>query len=161
MSTDFDNGIIGFSGGKELEKALLEIEGKLRNKIARKAVRDAIKPLHARIKSAAPVDSGTLKKGIVIKTRKRGTTLTGSVVASDKHWKPEPPKTKKGNKRAKKQGKPLFYASFYEFGTKHQPARPFMRPVFDSSKQSMLSSVSKNLNEGIQKAAREAPKGKR
>lgn len=158
--SDFENGKMSFEGGKELEKALLEIDTKLRNKIGRKAVRQAIKPLAARIKAAAPVESGVLKKGIVIKTKKRGGTITASVVASDKHWKPEPPKSKSASKRAKKNTKPLFYAGFYEFGTQHQPARPFMRPAFDSSKASMLSNVSRELNQGIQQAAKEAPKGK-
>lgn len=31
--------------------------------------------------------------------------------------------------------KKAFYARFYELGTSHQPARPFMRPAFDSKKK--------------------------
>lgn len=149
--SDFDSGKMGFEGGKELEKALLEIDTKLRNKIGRKSVREAIKPLAAKIKAAAPVASGVLKKGIVIKTKKRSGTITASVVATDKYWKNPP---KKGSE------KKLFYAGFYEFGTNHQPARPFMRPAFDSSRESMLSGLSRELNKGIEQAAKTAPKGK-
>lgn len=156
--SDFKSGTLSFEGGKQLEQALKEIEGKLANKIGRKAVRETIKPVHAQIKAAAPVKTGVLKAGIIIKTRKRKGRLTASVVASDKFWKPEKATSGSGKKAKTRQ---LFYANFIELGTAHQAASPFMRPAFDSNRESMVSGVTKRLREGIDQAAKQAPKGKK
>ncbi|MFS0820760.1 HK97-gp10 family putative phage morphogenesis protein [Bacillus sp. 1P02SD] len=40
-----------------------------------------------------------------------------------------------------------FYVTFYELGSSHQPARPFMRPAYDKSKVKMR----KHLIDGLQK----------
>lgn len=47
--------------------------------------------------------------------------------------------------------KSAFYANFYEFGTSHQPARPFMRPVFDGKKDEAEKVFAEVLKTEIEK----------
>jgi HK97 gp10 family phage protein len=42
-----------------------------------------------------------------------------------------------------------FYAKFYELGTSHQPARPFMRPAFDSKNSEAQRVFADTLNQQI------------
>jgi HK97 gp10 family phage protein len=48
--------------------------------------------------------------------------------------------------------KSAFYARYYEFGTQHQPARPFMRPVFDGKKDEAEKVFAATLEAEIKKA---------
>jgi HK97 gp10 family phage protein len=48
--------------------------------------------------------------------------------------------------------KSAFYAKYYEFGTNHQPARPFMRPVFDGKKDEAEKVFATVLENEIKKA---------
>jgi HK97 gp10 family phage protein len=49
-----------------------------------------------------------------------------------------------------------FFLSFYEFGTRHQPARPFMRPVLDASTPAILEEMvdfgAQRLDAAVQEA---------
>lgn len=42
-----------------------------------------------------------------------------------------------------------YYARFYEYGTIHQPARPFMRPAFDAQKQRAIEAFANSLRENL------------
>lgn len=46
-----------------------------------------------------------------------------------------------------------FYWMFQEFGTRHQPARPFLRPAFDAQAPTALGIVGRKLGEGIEREA--------
>ena len=46
-----------------------------------------------------------------------------------------------------------FWAMFMEFGTRHQPARPFMRPAFDQVKHRALDKIGATLGKNVEKAA--------
>lgn len=46
-----------------------------------------------------------------------------------------------------------FWGSFLEFGTSRQPARPWMRPAFETSKESALTTIIENLGKGLEKTA--------
>lgn len=46
-----------------------------------------------------------------------------------------------------------FWAQFYELGTSHQPARPFMRPGFDESTQEATNTVAGSLTVGVEREA--------
>lgn len=47
-----------------------------------------------------------------------------------------------------------FWLMFYEFGTRHQPARPFFRPAFDESPQAVLKGMTRALGAGLAREAR-------
>lgn len=42
-----------------------------------------------------------------------------------------------------------WYASFFEFGTSRQPARPWLRPLFDRKAPQALSKTTQELTEGV------------
>jgi HK97 gp10 family phage protein len=46
-----------------------------------------------------------------------------------------------------------FWAMFYELGTAHQPARPFMRPGFDESREEATNTVAGSLLTGVEREA--------
>lgn len=46
-----------------------------------------------------------------------------------------------------------FYGMFAEFGTRHQPARPWLRQAFDATAPPALQAIAKNLAGGIERAA--------
>lgn len=47
--------------------------------------------------------------------------------------------------------KAVFWAGFQEFGTAHQPARPFARPAFDSKAPAALGIVGQRLWDALRK----------
>ncbi len=46
------------------------------------------------------------------------------------------------------------YGMFLEFGTRHFPARPFIRPAFDRSGGAALAKIGVSLGRGIERAAK-------
>lgn len=47
-----------------------------------------------------------------------------------------------------------FYASFSEWGTRNEAARPFMRPAFDRDGQALIDRLGKELGSGVERAAK-------
>jgi HK97 gp10 family phage protein len=46
-----------------------------------------------------------------------------------------------------------FWSRFFELGTSHQPARPFMRPAFDESAGEAVGKMRDTLAEGVEREA--------
>lgn len=51
--------------------------------------------------------------------------------------------------------KKVFWAKFCEFGTVHEPARPFIRPAFDESKEDALDAFVKTMADRLPKVVEE------
>jgi HK97 gp10 family phage protein len=49
-------------------------------------------------------------------------------------------------------GSKLYYMRFYEFGTKRQPARPFLFPAAEAETASLRAEIADAVNESIRKA---------
>lgn len=47
--------------------------------------------------------------------------------------------------------KRAFHADFYERGTVHQPARPFLRPAFDSTQDQAFQVIADEVGQGLAK----------
>ena len=68
------------------------------------------------------------------------------------------------NKRSGKAGKAYksegttFYWRFHEFGTSKMPARPFIRPAFESQKEAAVTAIGAKLDAVIQKHAKDLSK---
>lgn len=137
---------VTFKGGKDLERALLALAKREADKIGRKAVREAAKPILTTARANVPVRQGRLKRSLQIKVdrdRARGQRRPGFIatikVSGRLGYRP-----RKTNRRSRVKGKlgparanyqigtrPDIYGAFQEFGIHGRP-RPFLRPAWDA-----------------------------
>lgn len=112
-------------GMEKLTARFNRLGRKVQGKAVRKALKEGAGPMHKMAQSRAPVESGETKRKIKIRTSVR--LGRGSVWAA-----------------IRAQGEAYMVTYWYEYGTSHQPARPFMRPAFDANRrnaQSIFSDV--------------------
>lgn len=140
-------------GFRELERALSDIaKHTTRRAVGRRALRAAADPIRDRAEQLAPDDARTaapldLKSSIVISARQKSGRATqyraeskGEVVL---HIGP----TRDGYPQAIMQ----------EFGTRHHPAKPYMRPAWDGEGgEKAIGRIGKALGEEVDKAAARA-----
>ena len=102
------------------------------------------------IKQAAPVDTGTLRDNIV---SMRGAMRLGGGERQVVRVMPDYGQyaNTRHNRRKQQVGKlyemggPAYYWRFIEYGTKHQAARPFIRPTGAANAQRVIDAVSSDL----------------
>lgn len=146
------------SGAKELEDALKKLPDIAAKKVAQGAMRAGANVFKKAAQENVPVESGDLKKAIVVRQDKIGQSTVNYSVGIT--------------------GKPRFYAHLVEFGTAphiirpdkqkalsngrffveeiHHPgarAHPFLRPAFDNNQEAVLAKIGKALGSGIEREA--------
>lgn len=131
-------------GLAELLMKLRELEPKKQQALLVKTAKAAMRPVAARVRSAAPVDTGLLRKSVRVASAK---PKKGSVVAAAGITI-----VARKNKRGEKQPNP-FYWRFLEKGTSKMSAQPFIRPAFDASTQQVLSDLSQALRKELLRIA--------
>ncbi len=99
-------------GQEDLIKKLNKINKGV-NRILVRAMKKAAAPIIRAAKAKAPFDTGELRDHIGVSVNAKPGNVALIV----------------GPTRG------TFYGGFNEFGTKNQPARPFMRPAFDEKKK--------------------------
>ena len=155
-------GNVKVEGLSQIHKALSELGRKVSNKIAVKAMREGGKIVREQARQNAPVLSqstpyrraGTLKKAIksstkVLKNGKIGTVVRVKELTTKQN---ETFKVRSGKKGALNPKDP-YYWRFLEFGTSKMPAKPFMRPAFEQSKEKAATEIIKALKDGIESEA--------
>ncbi|ABR74603.1 hypothetical protein CBG46_09920 [Actinobacillus succinogenes] len=145
-------------GLKELQKAMQSLGRKTSNRIAVKAmrrggaiVRDKARTLAPVLKESVPHrKAGTLRKSIQSRTKvgRNGRTNTYIWVKGLSTKQVLKFKGKSGRSGAYNPRDP-FYWRFLEFGTSKMPARPFMRPAFQQSKEQAAQAIINTLQQGI------------
>jgi HK97 gp10 family phage protein len=133
-------------GDVRLRRKLERLETKSQKKIVRPAVNAALTPINKAAKRKASVETGLLKKSIgkKVKTYRSGTV-----------WGGVGPRT--GFKTQMEDGRfrnPVKYAHLVELGTRHSPARPFLRPALDEQRPHALAVLAAKVRAGIEKEAR-------
>jgi HK97 gp10 family phage protein len=165
------------SGLDDLEKKLNDLLPKQAKTAIRRAARAGGQILEVAIEAAAPRLTGMLANSFIIRsnaaTESPGASTIAVHVKVDSHafryaegtheLISGPTFTTKGNKQKLvmfgKSGRPLKYpyhwahleARFYELGSIHQPARPFMAPAFEENRERILSTFIDELNEQLGK----------
>jgi HK97 gp10 family phage protein len=167
-------------GLRELGESMRGLSEAVNKKIARAATAAAAGVIKKAAQERVPVDTGALKKGIVVKRippAETGRTSTHMVTVSSREMRkyvaksraaivelqgPIAPRMVNGKLvRAKKlQGRKdsyesfgkFFYAHFIEFGTVRMTAKPFMRPAFDMNKERAVEVMKTTLARGIERA---------
>ena len=155
-------GNVKVEGLSQIHKALSELGRKVSNKIAVKAMREGGKIVREQARQNAPVLSqstpyrraGTLKKAIksstkVLKNGKIGTVVRVKELTTKQI---ETFKVRSGKKGALNPKDP-YYWRFLEFGTSKMPAKPFLRPAFEQTKENAATEIIKTLKDGIESEA--------
>lgn len=116
-------------GDKELDRAMRDLPLKVQRKYARKAAREAMRPVLQAAKAKAPVRTGRLRKGIrlrALKARRRGAVI-GAVVITDTRQKMGIPPEDKG-----------YYPAHVELGTSKMAAHPYLRPALHENRTKVV-----------------------
>jgi HK97 gp10 family phage protein len=143
-----------FEGFSELAAKLKELPVKVEKKVIRTALRSGTKIIADATKANAPVLTGTMKRAITVRAMKRSRNRIGFMVTFNKRYTDKLVRMSKT--RTTKKGTPVryFYPAAIEYGTKHAPAHPFMRPAFDSKVSEATRVIGDELGKGIVEAAR-------
>jgi len=145
---DIRTGTISITGLAALEKQLQQLPDKLAKNVLRGAVRAGAVAIQKEAKALAPqsvafhrlgagsraveIQPGSLKKGIKVRSAPRKLSefaITYWVYVSKKLW----------------------YWKFVEFGTVKMAAKPFMRPAFESQKETATIAVRNYMEKRIDK----------
>jgi HK97 gp10 family phage protein len=131
---------------ERLIRKLKELPDKLAKKLTRSSLRVAGNILLKATKERAPVLSGALKKSLKLRAPRRSrknkdkirlrivTSAIDNLFAGD-----------------------TYYGAFYEFGTKHQPPRPFMKQAANDSRQGVIAAFRADLSGKIAALASGSP----
>ncbi|AMM23167.1 HK97-gp10 family putative phage morphogenesis protein [Variovorax sp. PAMC 28711] len=168
-------------GLRELGERLKTLNLDMVNRIARAATAAGAVVIRDAAKANAPVKTGALKKGIVVKRLPKaeslGLTSEHIVTVSTREMKkytnksraavvelqgPIAPVTSGGKTyRAKKllgrkenyvSSGDFFYANFIEFGTVKMAAQPFLRPAYDLNKERAVAAIKDRIETRLKKA---------
>lgn len=167
-----------FSGGKELERALLELTTKSAQKVGRFALRKAANPIAKKARAIVRKKEGRLSKAIKVRVdtgrfdwakRKKvdQDQLNAVVYVSNKGADYRP---RNSNRKTHVKGMltkrqtdyqigslPKIYGHFIEYGRHKQgiPAYPFLRPAWDSEGGlTAQNRIADELRTGLAKEAR-------
>jgi HK97 gp10 family phage protein len=119
-------------GLKELEDALLSLPEDIRKQVLTEAIDAAAEILKDEAKRRAPRVTGKLADSIEVREAK----------------------PKKGEAVRRLIGpKGVKYAGFVEYGTAHNPPKPYMRPTHDGRKNQVITQARADVIEGIEELA--------
>lgn len=104
-------------------------------------------------------EKAVIAGGNVILNRMKGKIYTvlkrrSSPSALDQLSMSEPMKDKKGNTAVYVGVGPddisdIYYLKFSEYGSAHEPAKPWMRPAFDEAKEEAIKAMEKTVNDEL------------
>lgn len=138
----FDVSVVG---DVKLSNKLRSLTPKIQGKVVRPALREAVKIALPAIRAATPVRTGKLRKGLRVRSTKRGRGR-GRGAAVGIHT---PPRDKLGID----PGDPYYYPAGVELGNEHSAGTAFMRGPFKSLRDRMLRKMRVALWRGIRKQA--------
>lgn len=130
---------VNVKGLAELEKGLIEMGRDVGMKGLTGATADGARIVRDKARSLVPVDTGNLKRNIVISKYKR-------VKDKDREARYAVVIRTKGKAGAKDNA---FYGVFVERGTSKMAARPFMRPAWESKRQAAADTVISSIEKTI------------
>ena len=152
-------------GLKEVQNALKELPKEIQKRPLRSAVSAGAKVIADDAINKAPQgETGNLRKSIY-RYRSRSQSPTGkeTFLVGVRKGKAKYSNTSR-NRRLGRVGKTYqtqgeaYYWRFVEFGTSSQPARPFLRPAFENSKERAVQVMKERLGKAIETQARKLAK---
>ena len=156
---------VNITGLKELQQALNQLPLEIQKRPLRSAVSAGAKVIVDEAKRLAPQgETGNLRKALYRyrsrsqSSRGQETFLVG--VRKGKKNYVDSAKNRRLNRVGKKytvEGE-AFYWRFVEFGTSKMPARPFLRPAFESKKNQAVETIKNRLAVAIENTAKKMKK---
>lgn len=134
---------VKLSGFAELVDRLSDLETAVEKELGKLTVKAANIVKEAAIKNAPRGITGRLKNSIRI--------YSGSTKNKSKNTDKKYANVSIGSKPGETTEESGYYATFYEFGTSRQPARPFLRPAFTKSKRKIRAVMTDGIKEIITK----------
>lgn len=130
-------------GARELDRALRGLDRKIRRKVLLSGLRAVATPIKQDMARRAPhrTGSGQLRESIIVRTSPRRQSQHEAEVRI-------------GPARS------AFYGMFFEYGTRFMPARPFMRPAFDTNVRGTFSRFGQFVGRTIEREARKLNRGR-
>jgi HK97 gp10 family phage protein len=156
---------VNITGLKELQQALNQLPLEIQKRPLRSAVSAGAKVIVDEAKRLAPQgETGNLRKALYRyrsrsqSSRGQETFLVG--VRKGKKNYVDSAKNRRLNRVGKKytvEGE-AYYWRFIEFGTSKMPARPFLRPAFESKKNQAVETIKNRLAVAIENTAKKMKK---
>ena len=123
---------LDFSGLLDISRDLDMLSNAENKKVLRDGTRAGAEVLKKAVIERAPVQTGKLKRNVVVVTM-RGRR---NAIASGVHIRGVNPGTgNSDNKMKASNRRNAFYWRFVELGTSTTPAHPFVRPAYDTSQE--------------------------
>jgi len=138
-------------GLEDLARSLREMPKDVRQNALRAGMRAGAVAIQKEAKSRAPVDTGRMQKNIYVKRIRELVTELSEGWFVGVRMGPKRTKDKATGKVSKDYSNDAWYWRFVEFGTRHVPARPFMRPAFESAKEAAVNAIAERLKARIEK----------
>ncbi len=142
---------VEIKGLRQLGEAMRTLSADVSKKVARAGTAAAAQVIRKSAISKAPVETGNLRKNIILKRLPASETrLTSEHIVT----------VRRGVTKKQKQAglNSADYARFLEHGTVHMPAQPFLRPAFDQNKGQAVVAMASRIKARIDKAKRAAKK---
>lgn len=155
---------LNLKGLEGVLRQLKQLDAVVAQKALVSSARKAFKPVAEVARALAPMDTGALKAGIVVRAGKPkkgdAVAVVGiTVVSNSTALKQAKVAAAMMNEAQSKKLPPSARWHFIELGTATQAARPFLRPALDSKAQDVVTDLGKILNQKIAAAVRKG-KGK-
>lgn len=133
-------------GLRELGERMKGLKEDVNNRIARAATAAGAVVIRNAAQQKVPVDTGNLKKNIIVKRLPKGeSSLTSEHIVTVRQGKLTKKQKDKGLQDA-------YYGKFVEYGTAKMPARPYMRPAFDQNKENAVQAIKDRIEKRLNKA---------
>ena len=150
--------MVKISGLAELRTSFAEGSSEIQNKAGRGAVASAASIIRREakniVKSKGLIKTGALLENIAIKRDKSPAgvfTYNVGVRHGSKAKRARKVVTYRGTRASVKYENDPFYFFMLEFGTSKMPAKPFLRPAFESKKADAAQRIADRLRTSIEK----------
>jgi HK97 gp10 family phage protein len=142
------------TGGKELEAALKALGPEVATKAGTSGTRKATNVMRDAVKANAPRGEQSTKRTWRNKDGTQGSADYGRLHENIKTRKVRARKAKTVSFQVTTGS--AFWGRFSEFGTEHEPARPWFKPALDQVAGKVVEAISDELKKAIDRAARKA-----
>lgn len=135
------------TGFAELEAALRKLPEEIAGKVLGSALKEASGPIAERASSLAPRSD----------TPSSGGHMADSISVRAIKQEPAPGELEVAYWIG--PDRKHFYGLFAEFGTRHESARPFLRPAWDEGAERVLEDFGRTLGTAMERAAKRLARG--